>query len=100
MANIQRGARLLRALTVAYVLPLHTCEFSLQVIDLTHGWSNAMTEQIAHADLLAMVAAVYIYVKLRVTPEQRYTHALLQPLEAFAAQFLRKSSHAVSSTSR
>ena len=58
---------------------------------LTQGWSNAVAERITHTDLLAMVAAVYIYVKLRFTPEQRYFHNLPQRLEAFTAQHLRRS---------
>ena len=56
----QRCARLLRARTVAHALPGGACGFSLQITDLTQGWSNAVTEQIALADLLAMVAAVCI----------------------------------------
>ena len=53
-----------------------------------------MAERITHTDLLAMVVAVYIYVKLRYTPGQRYLHSLPQLLEAFAAQLLRRSPHA------
>ena len=47
MSHRQRGTLLLRALTVAYALPMQTCEFSLHIL------------------LLAMVAAVTFYVKLR-----------------------------------
>ena len=60
VTNRQRCARLLRARTVAYALPGGAYGVSLQIIDLTQGWSNAVTEQIALADLLAMVAAVCI----------------------------------------
>ena len=65
LARRKRGARLPRALMVTAALPHETCQFSLQVIDLTQGWSNAVTEQITHTDLLAIIAVVSIYVKLR-----------------------------------
>ena len=82
LANRQRGAQLLRAIMVTAALPSRTCDFTLQVIDLTQGGSNAVVERVTHADLLAMVAAVYIYVKVRYTTGQRNLHSLLQLLEA------------------
>ena len=90
----QRGARLLRALVVTGTLPPQTCEFTLQVIDVTQGWSNAVAERINHTDLLAMVAAVYVFVELRYTPKQRYLRSLCQGLEAFAALLSRRSLYA------
>ena len=84
-AHWQRGAQLLRALVVTAALPSQTCEFTLQFIDLTF-WQSILL----HTDLLAMVAAVYIYIKLRNTPEQRYLHNLPPLLEAVAVQLLRR----------
>ena len=40
---------------------------------------------------VAVISAVYIYVKLPFTPGQRYFHSLLQLLEAFAVQLSRRS---------
>ena len=68
LVHRQRGARLLRALMVTAALPLQTRDFTLQVIDLTQGWSNAVAERVARADFLAVVAAVCINVKLRHIP--------------------------------
>ena len=45
--------------------------FQLEVIDWTHGWSDTVTEQITHTDLLAVIAAVHISVKLHFTSQQR-----------------------------
>ena len=95
MANRQRSAQLPRALAVAYTLPHQTCEFSLQIIDLTQGWPDAVTGQIIRTDLLALIAAVYIHVKLRFTPEQRYPHRLRQLLEALTALLLQRQHYAV-----
>ena len=78
------------ALMVAAALPPQTREFTLQVIDLTQGWSNAVADSITHTDLLATVAAVSIYVTLRFTPGQRNLHRLPQLLEAFCSAALAK----------
>ena len=91
----ERRVQLLRGLMVTAARPRWTCEYALQVIDLTQGWSNAVAERITHTDLLAVVAAVHIFVKLRYTPWQRYLHCLPQLLEGFTAQLLRRSPCAV-----
>ena len=50
--------------------PAHTCELTRQAMDFIQGWSNAVADRFTHTDLLAMVAAVFIFifVKLRYTP--------------------------------
>ena len=100
MVNRQRGTRLLRSLTVAYALPDRTFEFSLQVVDLTQGWSDAMTEQIAYADLLAMVAAVYIHLGLRFTTKQRHTGALSPTARGLCSAATKKISRRSSPSRR
>ena len=40
LANRQKGVRLLLDLVVTCAFPVHTCEFTLQILDLTHVWSN------------------------------------------------------------
>ena len=94
LAHRQRGAPLLCALMVTAALPLQTCNFTLQIIDLTQGWSNAVAERTPDTDRLAVVAAVHIDVKLHFTPQQRYLHSRPQQPKAFAAQRLRRSPYA------
>ena len=55
---------------VTAAVPPQSCEFTLQVIDLTQGWSNAVADRITHTDQLAMAAVAYIHGKLRYTPGQ------------------------------
>ena len=64
--------------------------FPLQVIDLTQTWSNEVTVTIECDDQLAMAAAVYIYVKLHFTPQQRYPRSLPELLTAFAALLFQR----------
>ena len=59
------------------------------------GWSKAVAERITHTHHLAVVAAVYIYNKLRFTPGQRYLHSLPQLLECSKpSQLSRRSPYA------
>ena len=61
-----------RTLTVTNAIPAQTSEFALHGIDLTQIWSNEVTGTIEYDDLLAMAAAVHIYIKLHFTLQQRY----------------------------
>ena len=60
------------------------------MIDLAQGWSGAMGTRSRHADLVAMVAGVYIYIKRG----KLDTHTLPELLDAFEVQ-LRGAPHAV-----
>ena len=86
LANRQRGAQLLHALTNRFALLDGSREFTLQVIDLAQGWSDTLGAQCLLADLLAFIASVYIYVNLHFTPGQVYPHTLPELLEAFEIQ--------------
>ena len=54
------------------------------------NWSNRDSGIIGFDDLLALAAAVYIYIKLHSSPEQRYPHGLSELLAAFAALLVRR----------
>ena len=57
---------------------------------LTHVWSNRDSGIIDSDDLLALAAAVHMYIKLRVSPQQRYPHRLPELLTAFTALLVRR----------
>ena len=65
--NRQKRLHLLLNLAVTYVFPAHTSEFAIQILDLTHVWSNR-DSGIVDNDLLALDAAVYMYIKLHLSP--------------------------------
>ena len=65
-----------------------TSEFALQTVDLTQVWPNVSSGIIGHDDLLA--SAVYIYVKLHFTAQQKFTRSLLEPLTAIEAPLLQR----------
>ena len=86
LTHRQRGFQFLLDLTVTYALPVQTREFPDQVINLTQTGSTEVTDFFEYDDLPAMVAAVHIYVKQHVAPQQRYTRSLPELLAAFAAR--------------
>ena len=77
-------------LVVAYALPPHTNGFSLQVLDLTHIWSASDSDAIDLDDILASAAAVYVFIKLNLSPQQRYPRTLTELLTAFAELLTRQ----------
>ena len=90
LTNRQGSVQFLLDLTVTHALPALTSDFALQVIDLTQTWPNEVTGSIECDDLLAMVAAVYIYVTPHITPQQRYLRSLPEFLTVFAALLLQR----------
>ena len=70
-----------------------TREFSLQFTHLAQSWSDTVSAQLPLTGLLAMVASVYIHVKLHFTLGQLYPRTLPQLLDAVAAE-LRREPHA------
>ena len=90
LGNRQNGVQLLLDLTVTCAFRAHTSGFALQIFDLTHLWSNRGSGLIDSDDLLAQAAAVYMYVKLHVSPQQRNPCSLPGPLAAFAALLLHR----------
>ena len=87
-----KGVRLPLDLAVTYTLafPVHTGEFELQILDLAHVWSNGESDLVDSDDLLALAAAVYMYIKLHLSPKQRYPRCLPELLTAFAALLVRR----------
>ena len=61
----------------------HTSEFAVQIFDLTHVWSNRDCDTVGSDDLLALAAAVHMYIKLHLSPQQRYPQSLSEQLTAF-----------------
>ena len=93
--NRQKRLHLLLNLAVTYAFPAHTSEFAFQILDLTHVWSNRDSGIVDSDDLLALDAAVYMYIKLHLSPQQRHPHSLPELLAAFAALFVRRQPDAV-----
>ena len=60
--------------------PPHTGEF-----DLTNTWSGSDSDVIESDDILALAAAVYMFIKLHLSPQHRYPRSLPELLTAFAA---------------
>ena len=87
LANRQRCARFLSDLVVASPFPPHTSEFSLQVHDLTHVWSHSDSVVVELDDILALAAAVHVFIKLNLSPQQRYPRTLSELFAAVAELF-------------
>ena len=66
-------------------LRIATSEFALEVIDLTQ-----VSGTIEFDDLLALTAAVCVYIKPQFTPRKRYFCSLPEQLTAFAALLVRR----------
>ena len=66
----------------------------LQIFDLTHGRSNSASGLVEFDepsdDLLALAAAVCMYIKLHFSPQQRYPRRFAKVLTAFAALLVRR----------
>ena len=86
--NRQRGARFLSDLVVTFALLPHTSEFSLQLLDLTRVYSDS--DVIDLDDILALIAAVYVFIKLNLSPQQRYPRTLPELLAAVAELLTRQ----------
>ena len=75
LANKQKGAHFLSDdLVLAHVCPPQTCGFTLQFLDLPHIWSGNDSDVIEPEDILALAAAVYMFIKLYLSPEERHPH--------------------------
>ena len=77
-------------LVVAYAFPPHTSGFTIQILDLTHIWSGSDSDVIEHDDILALAAAVYMIIKLHLSPQQRYPRTLPELLTAVAELLTRQ----------
>ena len=53
-----------------------TNEISLQVFDLTDVWSHSDSNVIELDEILALTATFYMFIKLNLSPQQRYPHTL------------------------
>ena len=84
------GVQLLLDLTVTYAFAAHTGEFALQILDLPHVWSDGDSDTVGSDDLLALAAVVYMYIKLHLSPQQRYPRNLPEQLAASAALHVRR----------
>ena len=83
LANKRKSSRLLSDLVA--VFPPHTSGFALQVLDLTHSWSDRNADVIDLNNILALTAAVYMFTELNPSlPQQRYTRTLPELLTAVA----------------
>ena len=87
---MQVGVQLLLDLAVIDAFPAHTCRFALQIFDQTQVWSNTDSGIVDSDDLLALAAAFYMYMKLHLSPQQRYPRSLPEVLAAFAALPIRR----------
>ena len=76
-------------LAAACAFPPHVCGFTLQ-IDLTHSWSDNDAEVILLGDILALAAAVFMFMKLHPLPQQRYLPTLPELLTAVAELLTRQ----------
>ena len=100
LVNRQEGVRLLLDFGGTFAFPVHTSEFSLQILDLTHVWSNKGAGIIDFDDLLALAAADYMYIHLHLSPRQRYPRSLPELLTTFEALLVRLPSGVQSRTRR
>ena len=64
--------------------PPHTSGFTLQILDLAHIWSDSDADVIELDDILAVAAAVYMFIKMNLLPLQRYPSTLPELLTAVA----------------
>ena len=64
LANRRKSALLLTDLVAAFALPPLTGGFTLQVLDMAHTWSDRSDNDIDLNDILALVAAVYMFIRM------------------------------------
>ena len=86
----KRRVHFLLDLAVANAFPPHAGEFALQVFDLTHIWSRSDSDVIAPDDIHALTAAVYMFTKLHLSPQERDPRTLPELLTAVAAPLTRQ----------
>ena len=85
LANRRKNARLLTDLVAVFALPPHTSGLALQILDLAYTWSDSDAGDIDLSNILALTAAVYMFIKLDPPlPQQRYAGTLLELLSAVA----------------
>ena len=58
------------------LFPPHTSEFTLQILDLTHICFDSNSDVIVPDDMLALAAAVEMFIELHLSPQQRYARTL------------------------
>ena len=83
-------AHYLSDLAFACAFPPITGELALQVFDLPHIWSSSVSNVIEPGDVLAVAAAVFMFIKLHLSPQQRYPRTLPELLTAVAALLTRR----------
>ena len=69
--NRQNGAQSLFDLVVKNAFPARTNEFALEILDMTHVWSNRDSGINDSDDLHALAGAVHRHTKLHISPQQR-----------------------------
>ena len=75
--------------SAAFAFPPHVCGSTLQILDLTRSWSDNDAEVIMLDDILALAAALYMFIKLNPLPQQRYPRTLPDLLTAGAELLTR-----------
>ena len=92
--NRQKCSRL-ADLVAAAVLPPHTADFPLQLLDFAHTWSARGDNDIDLFDILPLAAAVYIFIKTDPgrAHQPRYPRALPELLAAIAELLARRQPH-------
>ena len=85
--NRQNEVHFLLELAAACAFPLHTGRFTRQVPDLTQ-WSGSDSDVMSLMRSLA--AAVYMFIKLHLSPQQKYPRTPTEQLAAFAALLTRQ----------
>ena len=79
----------------AAVLPPHSEDFPLQLLDFAHAWSERRDNDIHIFDVLSLAAAVHVVIKADPgwACEPRYTWPLSDLLAAIAGLFARRQPH-------
>ena len=75
LANRRKRARLGTGLVAAVALPPHIGGFTLQVLELAHVWSDRGDSDIDLSDILALAAAVHMFMKLNPPHASRTAHS-------------------------
>ena len=83
LANRRKNARLLTDLIAVIALPPHTNGFAHLVLDLAHTWSDRGDDVIDLNDILALTAAVYMFIKLDLTKHQPHDVPVLHVVGTF-----------------
>ena len=75
-ANRQRGPQFVNDLQAASGFPPQCVDFALQIVDLTHTWSDQASDQLQLQDLLTLIAVMFLFVRTYASPQQRYPRSL------------------------